>query len=223
MPIRNFEGDTFVAFLDLCGFKELMRNEDKAWRALDSLYQTGYEVLRESHDQHRIEGIFVSDSGVLFVRGNERPQDITLEIDLQSLLIDVKKINKAMLNVNLLATSIAYGKFKYQERIEFVGIEKNPIYGNAYASAYFDNAVGSPRIQPGQCRLVKRGLPPTFNELNFSDEYRGLIRERPGDTGHYYYYWNVDRSLDVEAFEDRYTDAYNLKYQGMLRALKGGI
>jgi|GEM_PF-4744612 len=26
MPIYNFSGDTFVVFMDLCGFKELMRN-----------------------------------------------------------------------------------------------------------------------------------------------------------------------------------------------------
>ncbi|OBW63492.1 MAG: hypothetical protein A9183_07155 [Dehalococcoides mccartyi] len=220
MPIHNFNGETFVAFMDLCGFKELMRTEDKAWRALDSLYTTGYRVLRENNNQNQIEGIFVSDCGVLFVRRNQQ-QGISVETDLESLLLAVKNINEAMLNVDLmLTTSIAYGQFRYQERIEFIGIEKNPIYGNAYASAYFDNANGNPRIQPGQCRLIKKGFPAIReNNLN-AGQFSDFLRERAGDSQHYYFYWNVLNPDEIDGFEERYKDAYNMKFQGMLRALK---
>jgi hypothetical protein len=214
MPILGYDGNTFVAFVDLCGFKELMRSEDKAWRALDALYSTGYRVLRgNEHDASPVEGLFVSDSGILFVRGN-------LEED--GALSVVTRINRTMLDADLmLSTSIAYGHFRYQERIEFVGIEKNPIYGDAYLSAYFDNTNGSPRIQPGQCRLVKSGLPTA----GILDEFHGgqfgkYFRTRPGDPQHYYFYWNVDHPDEIDGFEDRYQDSYRLKYQGMLRALK---
>jgi hypothetical protein len=221
VPIQNYSGETFVAFMDICGFKELMRTGDKAWRALDKMYATGYRVLMENNNQSPIEGLFISDSGILFVRRND--QDVAIELDLHPLLSVVKKINRMMLNDDLmLTTSIAYGQFRYQERIEFVGIEKNPIYGNAYSSAYFDNANGSPRIQPGQCRLVKIGLPPICNEENLNTgQYRSLIRERTGDMQHYYFYWNVEVPFEIEGFEERYKDAYNLKFQGMLKALKG--
>ncbi|AGG05957.1 hypothetical protein [Dehalococcoides mccartyi] len=221
MPIHNYDGETFVAFIDLCGFKELMRTEDKAWRALDYLYSTGYQVLRENNNQNHIEGLFVSDSGVLFVRRNHQ-QGISPEMELQSLLSAVKKINDMMLGHDLmLMTSIAYGQFKYQERIEFVGIEKNPIYGNAYASAYFDNANGIPRIQPGQCRLVKRGLPDWYNDNNpNAGQFSDFLRVRAGDPQHYYFYWNVVTPDEIDRFEEHYKDAYSLKFQGMLKALK---
>lgn len=222
MPIRNYSGKTFVAFLDICGFKELMRTKQRAWRALDKMYTAGYQVLRENNEQVHVEGLFISDCGILFLRREQQP-DIFIESDLNQLLSKVRKINQIMLSDDfMLTTSIAYGQFTYQERIEFVGIEKNPFYGDAYVSAYFDNDSGSPKIQPGQCRLVKEGLPPICDENNISiRQDRSLIRERAGDPQHYYYYWNVEQPSDIESFEDRYRDAYNLKYQGMLKALKG--
>ena len=122
MPISDFEGETFVAFIDISGFKELMKDEKRAWKALDKLYQYGYEVIRESTEQVniRVEGLFISDSGILFVR------------DCQDLIggLKIKELNKRMLKHDfMLTTSIAYGHFKYQERIEFIGIEKTQYMG----------------------------------------------------------------------------------------------
>jgi len=224
MPINNYDGDTFVAFLDISGFKELMRNEEKAWKALDKLYQYGYEILRNQNNECRVEGIFISDSGVLFVRRDNRNMPSILE-SLKSLLVMIKKINEKMREHDfMLTTSIAYGKFRYQERIEFEGIEKNPIYGNAYVSAFLDNENGQPKIQPGQCRIVKENLPNditrTIEQSQDNDIFR-MIRRREGDDKHYYYYWMVDDSSGIKRFEQVYKDAYNLKYAGMLKALKG--
>jgi hypothetical protein len=224
MPINNYDGDTFVAFLDISGFKELMRNEKKAWKALDRLYQSGYEILRNQNNECRVEGIFISDSGVLFVRRNNQIITSTSE-SLKSLLLMIKKINERMReNDFMLTTSIAYGKFRYQERIEFEGIEKNPIYGNAYVSAFLDNENGEPKIQPGQCRIVKKNLPNdiirTIEQSQDNEIFR-MIRKRKGDNKHYYYYWMVNDPSEIERFERDYKDAYNLKYAGMLKALKG--
>jgi len=44
MPINNFSGTTYVAFSDLNGFKEMMRNHEKAAKALDKLYKTVYAL-----------------------------------------------------------------------------------------------------------------------------------------------------------------------------------
>ncbi|MFC1927909.1 hypothetical protein ACFLW7_04970 [Chloroflexota bacterium] len=225
MPIDNYDGDTFVAFLDISGFKELMRDEKRAWKALDRLYEYGYEILRNQNNGCRVEGIFVSDSGVLFVRRNNR---ITPKISdgLMSLLMILKRINEGMRGSDfMLTTSIAYGEFRYQERIEFGGIEKNPIYGNAYVSALLDNENGKPRIQPGQCRIVEKNLPSEIArsiEQSQNNHIFRMIKRREGDNRHYYYYWMVDHSHEVERFEQNYKDAYTLKYAGMLRALKGG-
>jgi hypothetical protein len=127
MPIiKNFERDTFVAFLDISGFKVLMQKRDKAWKALDRLYSFGYDILQNQKELngHRVEGIFISDKGVLFVRNNPR-NDIHQTDELHSLLQAIKNINQRMLESEfMLTTSIAYGKFKYQKRIEFPGIGK---------------------------------------------------------------------------------------------------
>lgn len=223
MPINNYDGDTFVAFLDISGFKELMRNEKEAWKALDKLYQHGYEILRNQNNECRVEGIFISDSGVLFVRRNNRM--LGNSESLRSLLIMIKRINKRMRESDfMLTTSIAYGKFRYQERIEFEGIEKNPIYGNAYVSAFLDNESGKPKMQPGQCRIVKKNLPNdvtvTLQQNQDNDVFR-MIRERDGNNKHYYYYWMVNEPSEIKRFEQGYKDAYNLKYAGILKALKG--
>src|SRR3990167_7349981 len=160
MPINNFEGKTFVAFLDISGFKELMREKDKAWKALDKLYSSGYDILQsQNRPNQQVEGIFISDCGILFVRNNQGT-DIRQTNGLHLLLQVIKTINQRMLeNKIMLTTSIAYGNFKYQGRIEFPGIEKSPVYGNAYISAYSDNKDEIPKIQPGQCRIVKENIP----------------------------------------------------------------
>lgn len=66
MAIADFNGDTFVAFLDISGFKEMMKGDGaQAVNALDKLNQAGYNVLQNNQN---IGGIFISDCGVLFVQ-----------------------------------------------------------------------------------------------------------------------------------------------------------
>ncbi len=226
MPIADFDGNTFVAFLDISGFKQLMKDEKRAWKAIDRLYQYGYDVIKKINQESgvRVEGLFVSDSGILFVRNCENTKEC-LKVLLEKV---VKEINKKMLEDNfMLTTSIAYGHFKYQERIEFEGIEKNPIYGNAYVSAFLDNENGKPKIQPGQCRIVRKNLPQDLvqfieSEANHNDEVIRVIRKRNNDNDHFYFYWMVEEPSEIEEFEKEYNDSYNLKYAGMLKALKRG-
>lgn len=211
MAISNFHGHTFVAFLDISGFKELMRNDNDALEALRRLYQAGYDVLQE---QNGVEGFFVSDSGILFVRNGTEFEKLI------KILNAIKSINKKMLRHNyMLTTSIAYGVFDYQDKLEFEGIEKNPIYGNAYVKAFLDNEKGSPKIQPGQCRLVNENLP---FEIDLQNPAYNLLKTKAGDRKHLYFYWNVADHNDIEDFERQYTDSYQLKYSGMLKALKSG-
>ena len=209
MPVQNYEGETFVAFLDISGFKELMKDSLKGLEALRVLYQTGYDALR---DADGVEGFFVSDSGILFVRTGNATERLT------KLLNVINLINRKMLARNyMLTTSVAYGHFNYHDKLEFDGIEKNPIYGYAYVQAFLDNEVGNPRIQPGQCRVVTRGIP---NEIDLQDF--DLLRQKGNDSKHLYYYWNVLNSNEITHFENQYNDSYKLKYSGMLSALRNG-
>jgi hypothetical protein len=220
MPVEDYEGNTFVAFLDISGFKILMRDERRALRALDRFYETGYWVLHHQNntDDYRVDGFFISDSGILFVRNG---REGTCQ-QLVSVLRAVERINREMLNDDfMLTTSIAYGHFRYRGRFEFTGIEKNPIYGGAYVKAFLDNENGSPKIQPGQCRVIKRNLPTNFDNLSSYDYSSFPLLKRLKDVGnHYQFYWMVDDKWEIKDFEKQYNNAYDLKYAGMLKALK---
>lgn len=210
MPVQNYNGQTFVAFLDISGFKDLMKNDDKALNALITLYQSGYDALNEAEG---VEGFFVSDCGILFARTG------TILEKLKKILTVIKTINLRMLTSDyMLTTSIAYGYFNYQNKLEFDGIAKNQIYGNAYLRAYLDNETGKPKILPGQCRLVKNGLP---GELNFEVLNNiNLLKQKRKDNSHLYFYWNVENESQIGNFEQQFSDCYELKYKGMLNALK---
>ena len=206
MPIADYNGNTFVAFTDISGFKELMKKDIDALDAIRYFYQTGFNVLRNSEN---VEGFFVSDCGILFSRNGNN------EEKLSALLKVIKRINQKMINRNyMLTTSIAFGHFNYQGKIEFQGIEKNPIYGGAYIQAFLDNETGKPRIQPGQCRLMKKNLPE-INEDDFP-----LLVKRGNQNQHLYFYWNLEDTNEIEEFERKYRDSYSLKYSGMINAIK---
>jgi hypothetical protein len=219
MPIQSFDGQTFVAFLDISGFKQLMRVNEKAWHALDRLYQSGYERLQQFPS---VEGLFVSDSGILFVRNG-----LDLQHRLDNILQVLRLINRDMLESGyMLTTSVAYGDFKFQERIEFPGIGKSPIYGNAYVQSYADNSSGHPAIEPGYCRLVLKSIPFQFTSnapsINQPASFR-FMRQRAGDRSHVYFYWNLDDPSHIDNFERDYTDAYQLKFEGMLKAFRDNL
>lgn len=180
------EANTFVAFIDIAGFKSMMDDGQRGPLALDALYRAGFEVLRDHQLRHEpsVDGFFLSDCGVLFVRGEQESADVRLA----SLCRVISQIHHRTFEKAIqLTTSIAWGIFSYKDRIEFPGIEKNPICGNAYITAFADNE-GLPKLYPGECRLRREGLPPDVVEFctNRQGPIAGRMRETPL---HFYYEW----------------------------------
>jgi len=222
MPITSFEGDTFVSFIDISGFKYYMSvSHNKALEVLNCFYETGYSVLSEIHYRNYIEGLFVSDCGILFVRNTTDSENNRF----QKMIAVVKEINRRMIDNNIMLTStISYGKFAYNQRFEFIGIEKNELSGHAYLEAYLDNSFGQPKISPGMCRILKENLPEVIvNSIqNRNDDIFKLISEKPRHKNHYYFYWMVNDKNEINNFEQRYrTCSEYSKYAGMIKALKG--
>ncbi|SDE86741.1 hypothetical protein SAMN05216464_110115 [Mucilaginibacter pineti] len=210
MPIRPFAGNTFVAFIDISGFKMMMKDNEVALRTLTQFYQAGYDTLEINNN---VQGFFVSDCGILF------SDSISFQEQIDGLLNAIKSINRRMLEHNvMLTTSIAYGHFNYTTKLEFEGIAKNPIYGQAYLSAYLDGATGTPKIEPGQCRIVLKDLPEMQRNVLNSNPL--LL---PKGRNHLQYFWNVNEAEEIQHFEKKYADAYTRKYQGMLSALKNDL
>jgi hypothetical protein len=184
MPIRDFKGQTFVAFTDIAGFKAMMKDGRRGPEALDTLYSAGYRAISDQGDDPRVEGLFVSDSGVLFARelGSPRRQ-------LEELLLLVEKVNRSCFERALsLTTSIAWGAFSYHQRFEITGIEKNPVYGNAYVAAFIDSKCESPRLFPNDCRIAKHDLPTEVVDLFDRREGQVGSRSRAAQR-HYYFEW----------------------------------
>jgi hypothetical protein len=219
MPIEPFDGKTFVTFIDISGFKVLMK-QNLAIRALDVFYRVGYTALynyNQKNDDH-VEGIFISDCGILFVRTKEYGTEIpTL---LRPLLEVVEEINREMLKQGyMLTTSIAYGNFEYHPRKEFVGIEKNIIAGYPYVDAFLDNETGKPKLNPGLCRiLINDAHNKQFKSLlNSPDDYFQRLRK----TGkHLYFYWMLRDHSEIKEFKSRYSNVGKRNYEGILYVLK---
>ena len=66
MAVNNFSGETFLAYLDISGFKEHMK-DGRAIDAMDQFYQAGCHNRVLFQD---VEVFFISDCGILFVREN---------------------------------------------------------------------------------------------------------------------------------------------------------
>jgi hypothetical protein len=215
MPVNNFDGDTFVAFIDISGFKSLMLNREKAITALRQFYQTGFDLIHEqANDYVKTEGFFISDCAVLFVRNVFDNYDIALE----KLLNVIEKLNRKMLDCDLmLTTSICYGYLNYEGKFEISGTEKNQIFGDAYVEAFLNNEVGKPKLKPGECRIIANNLPDVVKRSLSSIFTFERIREK---SKHFYFYWMVNTADDINDFTQRFNDSYNLQYRGMLEALK---
>lgn len=188
MPLEHFDSSTFVAFTDIAGFTSMMREGDgrRAVQALDNFYSIGYSALRSQPTPGiRVDGLFISDCGVLFVRGDHRP----IHERLDAMLAVVELIHRRCSErAVFLTTSITWGPFSYHERIDFPGIEKNPIYGSAYVHAFADNNGGRPKIYSGECRIVRRELP---HDAKLHCEQRQSpysVRLRPTEK-HFYFEW----------------------------------
>jgi len=234
--LHEFSGETFVAFLDISGFKEYLKpsgptelHSERAVQVLGDFYQAGFDVItnnNEDDNKYKISGIFISDCGILFIRFGGawiRPLKNFLEV--------INKINIKMINNDHLTTcSIAYGDFNYQNRISSEYIRKNPIFGIGYLNAFTDNEYGSPKIRPGDCRIVTKGFPPFPRDQNTGESVfyppdeitvlnqLKLIKSEAGR--HYYYYWMLNNEQDYAEYNKIYNKIEEEKYDRLKNAIK---
>jgi hypothetical protein len=212
MPIENYSGETFVAFTDISGFKAMMKS-DKAKNCLIYFYKKGYEILNNQENSiYKVDGFFVSDCGVLFVKENNVENKA---VDCLRVLLDVvEKLNREMLKESyMLMTSIAYGHFEYKLMKEHQHTNKNPIYGEGYLDAYLDLENQNEKIKPGQCRLKKSDLIKKIFERN-----QGFERILPKEH-HFYFYWMVNEKSEIEEFELSYRESFAMQYRAIIESL----
>jgi len=147
---------TWVAFLDLCGFKQMVK-EHKAEAALDKFYNTIFKINETYPYRYQIHAtnlhediqpsifvsrIVVSDCAVIFVDNTDAPLDQLRNLKL--ILTAVSKINRRLIDKRnnddpqLMTTcAIDYGRFKYVDRTVDEHVEKSFYYGTNVCKRLF--------------------------------------------------------------------------------------
>lgn len=238
LSIQPYKGNTFVAFLDLSGFKKLMlKNRRKAEKSLGRFYNTIYSVGRDynyyrtANNLLEVISIVVSDCSVIFpIIKNTKNKEMRKSRNingLQSILTFIRHVNTQLFEIQmqlddpLLTTcSIAFGEFKYENRIGLRQVRKNFFLGKAYLNAFFDSETESPKIRPGQCRLVKNDL----DFLSGLEKTEGSVFSflQPSRK-HYYFYWMLTTPKTLYNFKIDYKDACKIRGQDKYDRIKNVI
>ncbi|MHC4888707.1 MAG: hypothetical protein ACYTEO_04490 [Planctomycetota bacterium] len=128
----RFTGNTYVAFSDLCGFKQMMKGRNKAYEALDFLFNTVYRLQRGNHN---VNALAVSDCVISWAVSHD-----SREGKLKTVIEFVEILNRKMARRRyLMRTTIAWGDFEYEDRIQLRNLQKSMIWGGAYLDAYMNN------------------------------------------------------------------------------------
>lgn len=222
MTIPNYSGETCVAFIDISGFRNMMERGIKAERALDKFYNTVFRTAktREFNSKEsnlpKIRSLVVSDCAVVFV-DNSRLRKNKMR-DLSLLLRFIQNVNRTLIasysNPSIMTTcSIDYGRFKYQDRIEFEGIGKDYFYGEPYVNAFLDNE--RLKRKPGHCRVLRKNLK--ILQIHRQDFPFSLLKRE----GNYnYFYWMLDNLDGFALFKREYEGLSQSVYTGMISLLK---
>lgn len=226
-----FSGENlrFVAWLDISGFKKLMKaNPDEALKVIKEFFKIGFwQLPRDDQPQREVavpglDGLFVSDCAIIWT--NLVSDEQSCIDQFRNILEIVKKINEKVLlsevmrrNRIMLSTSIAFGKFCSIKTKDHDHIQKNMIFGPAYIDAYTDNL---DNLDPGLCRIVKKNLPELIsNGLNSSLTHDNLLAYVHQDEDGIFFYWNCRTFDEIETFRANYRQARDAKYQEMYEAL----
>jgi hypothetical protein len=220
VPIPSYSGETCVAFLDIYGFKKLMERGIKAEEALDKFYSTVFRINRDFNEiginARKIRSLVVSDCSVIFVDNTGLTQD-KVE-DVKTVLRFVQKVNQELLVIDgsrsiLTTCSADYGRFKYEDRIEFEGIGKDFFFGQPYVAAFLDNE--KLKNKPGYCRIIGKNLRTLDDNLTI---FPLSLLKTEGD--YYYFYWMLNNLDELGSFQRRYEDVSESTYRNTAALLR---
>ena len=205
--MNDFDGQTWVAFSDLSGLKALYeKNPEDAAEALDKFYNAVYDVQEE---QSPINAIVVSGCAIFWI-------DIRNCVnELGTILGHLKELHRKMLPDYLLRTTIAYGHFKYQQRLEISTIRKNMIIGLAYLDAYANND----KIDHGAIVVVQLPEGTSYRDLHFVN--KPMIKVHCPKKGFCEYFWAVENHRQIKNFIEEREEA-NIATFSKLKELYSG-
>jgi len=125
--IQTFNGNTWVAFIDISGFKQMMKlkqAEEALTKFYDTVFFEVFNINKSSSDKKSntskplIKSIIVSDAAILFV-DNQQLDENKIR-DLHIILNLIKSVNTALIKLTkshqptiMTTCAMSYGPFKY--------------------------------------------------------------------------------------------------------------
>ena len=203
--VSSHHGKSYVAYLDVSGFGEMMEDLGSARRVLNEFYATIFNLCTNANTSPRISVLVASDSAVIFTRNQNRADLVN---GLSSMLGFVKQVNRRFISGSrsqpfMTTCSIAYGEFDYEDRPEADDMRKNYIFGRPYVNAVLDQKKGEPKIKAGECRLLTRNMPRLGRFGN-----HGLFSYVLKRGNRRYFYWMLNNRDYQHNFDKDYLDAY---------------
>ncbi len=176
------------------------KDSEKAAQALDRFYNTVYDL---QHDENSVNSIVVSDCAIFWI---DKPDCIN---DLSILLEKLPSFHRRMLPDYLIRTTVAYGHFRYQRRLEMPRIRKDMIIGGAYLDTYVNND----RIEHGSIVIVKLPEDTNFRNLHLRREYKEMIKANCLAKGFYEYFWSLQNKGQINSFVNERKEIQNTVFQ----------
>jgi hypothetical protein len=222
MPLENFDGQTWVAYSDLCGTKAMYNiNRNMAGQALDKFYTTVNSIQERllRVGQYGVSVLVVSDCAIFWIhRNGEHNREVTIDPkSLGILLENLKQLHCDMIaSEYMLRSTIAYGYFKYEQRLEFRHTRKDMIFGGAYLDSFAQND----KIPLGSIFLVK--TQDQFKKSDLGTDYSVRIYKNK-QLGFKEYIWWVENKRDIKSTIKDRDDIHNDRYKALINLYKGNI
>ncbi len=210
--LSSFKGITWVAVLDIQGFKQFMK-EGEGLDVLNKFLADSFQVLGEQRvDRPGIDGYFFSDLGIVYHRAlsyeNRQDNESDRMAALNQMLQVIKALNRAYItpssewgNVPFLTKcAICFGDFSFQQKIEHAHIRKGAVYGGAYVEAYqsVDDKDEKTAMEAGEVRILMNHMDFSkanelrvyFDRFKELSEYSHLYRYT---ANHAHYSWTFSK------------------------------
>ncbi len=212
MPLQDFDGQTWVAFSDLCGTKAMYKESpDKAAEALDRFYNAVYELQRA---QGEISALAVSDCAIFWLHdptGYPGEASVAPRM-LECLLTHVKTLHMRMVEEKyLVSTTVAYGHFRYQQRLEIPRLRKDMIVGGAYLDAYAAND----KVREGTIVILKPADAPDAAQC--AGRFSKMIKPYERSRNQREFFWWLDSPDRIQEAKQAVKQAADSRFRELLR------
>lgn len=208
---------SYVAFLDVLGFKKLVystKNEDK--KKIELYLKTvaqALETFKQIPSKKEIRSIVISDSIILTVPFGDTESENTH--NLRQLCIAILSIQRKLVNNDIwIRGGISYGDTSFNE-------SRNQIVGSAYIDAYLleEKMAKYPRVILDN-KIIKelkcKNSSCLINKINKHNQ------NNPLHLGNVLYDWNNSYNLDVMLEKDipLFIDYMQLERKSMLKVIQ---